>query len=783
MTKLFSRIGLSLAALMLISAVPTICSADVVYNWTPGRFHAGGNTSATPVTGPSGQPGLQITTIGGGYNHFIVTSRGLLKGGHDYTAVVSYEVVTSPKFPDSFYVFARSSSLGQANDVWQNFLGEPGKPEKARLTMSLKPANDWTFYVGCKGPSSIIIDSCTITDGTGYVYVPAVARANVKAVASTVVPPLHLPTGAPPVTISAPKPKQTLVLSAKDFGLVADSGTTPASMDVAAANFTAISATFGAAAKRGASVLTIPPGIYRFTSTTAIPMDHLNDLVVNGQGATFVFEKIHPPFAAISVNDCHRCVFKNLKIDWDWSVTPIATLGQVVTASDDHLSADIKLPDDNSAETDLVVKSPWMAMFPIDPVKLLITSDIHLSTSVASITKTGDNTVHVVFKNPVALVAGGFYGIRHLYYDMGAFRMADCSDVLFDNVTIYSIPGMGWFCRGETKNWELHNCRIVRPPGSRRVFTTAADGFHVSESLGGLILDGCEFTGLGDDCMNIHSIVFEGLQRVNDHTLTLLNNPRYRLKVNVGDEIELFNADCSPLGFKSTISAIKYDGQNTVLTLTQALPATVLEQDIIVNHHYHTSDVHIVNCNFHDTGGRGVLYSGENATIENCTFNHTFSCGIQIETEIVGYLWAEGHAASNVVIRNNVFDGENARTRFGGPSIYVGPLLPAGPSSYPMFHDILIAGNSFTDCNGPFVSINSAQNITVRNNRISRLVADAPATLLSGSIFASYASDLNLGGNTWTASPAPVKPGVVDDPDTTSDVQAAGNAIVASAAK
>ena len=766
----------SCAAHAAAPAGPSAADARaVLYQWNPENFHPPAGYPAQPVAAP-GADGTRVCIVSKslGYNHFVVTKPGLLKAGHDYTAVVRYEVVKSPEFPDAFFLFARSRKLGIERDCWRNFLGEPGVKGVVTLPVSIADADDWTFYLGCKGRSAIIVDTFTVVEGLGYTFVPAAGQSPAQAPAPTP----DLPAGSAAFTIEPPRAAQAPVaVSTADYGLVADPPTGRVTAAIADANLAALKQAIAACRTRHASTLLVPKGVYRFGTKEPIPFENLSDVTIDGQGSEFIFETLHTGTSAMSVKGATRCVVKNLMVDWDWSVIPLASLAQVVAVQPDGLQADLAFPDLSPAEVERLKHAPWLQMMPMDPKTFRLTSLLRLPTAPSKFETVAANTLRVTFKQRVPLVAGQHYCVRHLYYEMGAFRVGDCSQLLFENVTIYSIPGMGWVNRDDLNHWGLRNCRIVRRPGTRRPLSTAADGFHVLESQGYLLLDGCEFSGSGDDSVNIHDNCAEGTRRVDATTLTLVGNTKFRLKIAVGDTIELRHADFAPLGYISKVLAVQYPGNDTTLTVADPLPAGLLPQSIVLNQRYDTANVRIANCHFHDTAGRGILLSARDATLEHNVFDHTRGTAIDLETEIVGTLWAEGHGARNIVIRNNQFLDANTQGKFDGSVVYACPMTPAGPTGYPLFSDILVAGNHFVNCVGPAVSMTSCRHGVVTGNRIESNGGLAAPTALSACIKAAFSSAVTVTGNTWQAGAPSMKAGLLYDPETCTEVTAAANGV------
>lgn len=715
---------------------------------------------------PAGSDG-HVAAKGDGWNTLILVPAGVLHGGRAYLAELRYRIVVAPPypgtpFPGTFHLFARSKSLGQERDAWVNFIGDPGDSGTARLPMHLPSAEDWTFTVGCKGAGELAVSSLVIREGDGFASVPATATVEAAPARPDVTP---VATGCPAVTIAPPADGTGLVISTAEFGLTADGPDAPVSNEVAAANALGLHRALVACSTRKASRLVIPTGTYRFYPKDPLQIGDQQDLTIDGQGSLLVFAKLMRGVSALNLHQCKRVALRDLRIDWDWRANPIASIAVVDAVADDRRSCTMRFPDLDAEVTERLKSVEWTHISPMDG------SAVRLTPKIVSREHSGGNLMQVAFTTPQPLVAGSTYQVRHLYYEMGAFKMNDCSNVLFEQVTIHSMPGMGWVMRGDLDHIGLRRCRIAPPEGSTRPMSTSADGLHILESQGGILIEDCEFTRTGDDCINIHDNCAQGVRQTAPNALTLVGNQRYKMKVTAGDRLELFRPDYAPIGWSGTVAKVAFTDKDTQVEFAEPLPEQVSPLSIVFNRRYGTCDVRIVNSRF--TTGR-VLLSARRVTVEGCTFEHTAANAIQLHTEIVGSLWAEGSGAADVVIRGNTFSDTNRILKFGGPAIHGQPVLPAGRTTFPLFSGILVENNRFSGNHGPILSLAACERVVVRGNSILDAAPVPGATVLAGCILAESGRDLRLGGNTWTA---PAATAVVYDPAVVSGLVTAGNRI------
>ena len=752
------------------------------------------NTTFSVVTDANNNQGLQVElhpdVSQAGFYNYLLTPATLLQGGQQYIATIKFRIVTPTKYPDYFYMFARNSA-GNEHDLWQKWIGLPGTIRTISFPIDLKTitatgggTTQWTFNLGVKGPGAIVINSFTIAAGTNNVAVAPKAGVVAAATAAASIPEA---TGFTPFPIKPPA-APTTTISTDSFHLVADgpAATSATPIDNAAALQQAINV----CKTKGAAKLVIPKGIYRIAATNSIQLNGINDLTLDGQGSTLIFEKLARDGLGFFIINCARVRLENLALDWDWDAQPIASLGTVSNLSADQLQCDFTFPDQNAAQTERTRTAKWAGIFAMDPVKLVSVeraSHPMPRRDGKSVTSTG-NVLHVTFPTPSRLIDGQTYCIRHLYYDMTAFKVMETNNFVFDQVRIYSFPGMGWLFEGAMHEYALIDCHIERGPHPRRPFTLSADGIHADSSQGNFLVQDCSFTGLGDDSINLHDNCYEGtvVPDLSDNkSLILMNCPPYQIRINPGDKLEFYNADYSPLdSTKPTTREVATvaktaGGPNVSIKFTTPIPANLTALSIIRNTRFNNSNISIDRCKFEYTDGRGILFSGSNATIRNCNFLHSGTPFV-FEAEIVPPLWEEGDGASNILIEGNKFAEITSRSRYGNAVIYAESLIPWGPTQTALFRNLSIVNNDFTSCPGPAVSLDASANVVVRANRIDCTRPSDSATRYSGTIFAMNSSNLALGGNTWiTGVSSTFDSGVVYDKTNTSKVFPDVNALAA----
>lgn len=773
--------------LLLLTPCTQASTRTVAYEWdTSAYYKARVNNTGTRAVLDQIDGRLRVTVPPGApadaYYNFLLTPAKTLVSGKQYTAVVTFEISTPTTYPGRFYLFARNTA-GENHDIWQQWIGDAGTSRTISMPLDLPvvEGGTWTLHLGMHGPGSIILDRLVIYDG---IETATVAPATGGTAVSTFPPGVTPATGFVPFTLTPPAAKTPVTLSLANYQFVPDS------TEAAATNALQFQKALKDCRTRRATTLVIPPGTYRFAGARSIVFDGLEDLTIDARGAVFIIQELARDGGAFVLRNCSRLVIKNLVIDWDWAAQPIASLGVVSHLSADKKQCDLTFPDLDAPRTALTRVTPWKSLTAMDPDTLVrtpaidpvtlraVTNNFRVPPGTTITAGSADNVLHATFPSAATLRNGQAYFIRHLYYEMGAFKVSDSSHLVFDSVTIRSIPGMGWVFVGSTHDVALLNCHIRRAPGSRTPLTTAADGIHIGESQGNFIIRNCTFTGMGDDVINLHDNCYQGelvLDPSDPVKLTLINCKSHNLRMVVGDHLQFYDASYanlnrSPDPVTRQVAACTTDNKTglTKITFTSPLPAPLSPRAIIRNTRFKTTNVLIADCLFEYTNGRGILLSTHGTTVENCRFTRVAGAPIRLETNITQPHWSEGHGASNILIRNNVFDENNQSNNSKGAIIWGGVTLPWGPTETALFNTLTIENNRFVNCPGPAVLLGNATNVIVRGNRIARTRSVPGATPYSATLFVTQSSGLALGGNTWMNSlPVPFNVGVVYDPATT----------------
>lgn len=515
--------------------------------------------------------------------------------------------------------------------------------------------------------------------------------------------------------------------------------------------------------------LIIPKGIYRFATPEPIWFTELEDFMLDGQGSEFVFTQV---VNYVRICHCHRIVIKDLKLDWDWDIARLATLASV-----DQVSPDAYFDMTFFEVDELRGDTPMDIMNAFDPVTLTPGREDGREYGLRRLQRerlAANRYRFYMGKDPVynQIKPEEVYLVRHYKYEAEGFIINDTTHISFEQITFYSVPGFAYGFDGDCHHLRLKGCRIMLKPGTNRRVTATADGFHIRQSQGYIVVEDCDFSFMGDDAINIHDNNGVSLERLDPQRLLVKNISRH-LHYHVGDPIEFRHRDLSPMGLSATITGKKYHGTDEILlTFDREVP----EEAILFNRRYDSSHFIIRNNYFHENRARGVLVHNHHGIIENNRFYKNQGSAIQIETGIRYRGWSEGTGVEDLLVQNNVFDTCDVNDWNHGV-IYISTYLPEGRTAYPVFKNLRFLHNHFILVPGRSFIISSAEHVEIRGNVFTNPESRKCNQPYRSRIWIEKSSHIRIEDNVFDPSPYVTEPLVELEVDTVRDVVDRNNTV------
>lgn len=481
-------------------------------------------------------------------------------------------------------------------------------------------------------------------------------------------------------------------------------------------------------ARRGTIV--IPPGDYLFHArwSQASTLGDLADLVIEAKGVTFWFEP--PLIHALLFERCRNVTVRGLTIDFTVPCWFQARVTEV-DHSKKTLQAEVMkdyAPRDSGGKPE---SSGNRALMFYDAGGRFINSQ-H-SPGDWRLLEDGQTIVCEKVARagiPAALKAGDY--VVGTLRTGAALRSNNCEGMRFENVNLWSSPGMAVNEGGGRGGNQYLKVRATRRPLTNRLHAFGADIFHLAGADRGPVLDRCEMAYGADDTLNIHGSFGRVVQRKDER--------KYYLQgaYAVGDMIEFRNERSVALLGKAKVRSVtpapdgptlKIGDKHTakgesLVELDQALELEPLSL-VVLDGKRSAAGFVLRNCWLHDDFQRTLINGAPGGLIENNTLQNVGQ-GITIMFETWGP-WMEGPFARDLVVRNNRFLDAPP----GGASIGVSMQPPGGGSGARRFEakpvtNMTIEGNYFGRTPAVPINIHNVEGLKIHGNSID-YPAGAPA--------------------------------------------------------
>ncbi|WP_211324089.1 alpha-1,3-galactosidase-related protein [Echinicola strongylocentroti] len=488
---------------------------------------------------------------------------------------------------------------------------------------------------------------------------------------------------------------------------------------------------------------------------TAFPIIDRKDLVIDGQGATFIFHGKMIPFI---IEGSKNIQIKNVTIDW---AMPFHSEGTVIANDteagtfDLHISAEypyeirnkqlvfIKeyyehtigqsilydrdrkaIMFDTESYTPVTTKKKNAQLYAVDNIHYRYTMDkrapgirdIGVESRVwVEQLKPGVVRVHDHGKKmpPVGMVLAmkGEQGENRI---APAIRLLDSENLQLADVTVHHAGGMGLIAEN-SENIDI--TRMVVSPSGNRVVSTTADATHFVGCRGLIKLSDCTFEGQLDDAANIHGTYQEVVEKIGESKLGVRMG-HYQQQGFVigkpGDRIGLVRLSESffPTNYVTLKKVEIRNGRYQILTFEEALPDEIIPGDLIENSDAYPELI-VEHSTIRGNRARGLLLSTPKPIKVIDNYFHTEMEALLVPVES-GH-WYEAGSARDLLIKNNVFEN----CVHSGQNRGVIRFIIDDDEKHTAFENIRIIGNTFEQFDNLILEINNVDGLEFMDNEIT----------------------------------------------------------------
>lgn len=488
---------------------------------------------------------------------------------------------------------------------------------------------------------------------------------------------------------------------------------------------------------------------------TPFPIFGMKDLVIDGQGSTFIFHGIIIPFL---IENGENITVKNLSIDWH---EPFHSEGLIVANDEKNHTFDMQISEeypydirngqiyfikeyyqhtigqsilydperkaiayDTESYTNITTKQKSTTTFNLDKIQYKYEFDkrdvgfkdigTEYRVSVEEL-KPGLIRVfgHKKKLPPVGMILT-MKGAQGLNRVSPAFRVSHTHGFNAKDVNVHHAGGMGIIAENSS-DLILDNFNVT--PSKGRMVSTTADATHFVGCRGKVVLKNCTFQNQLDDASNIHGTYQKIVDVLDEYRIGVRMGHHQQQGFVIGqpnDHLGLVRLSNSFFPYdKLTIKNIEYiNGRYQIITLNEKLPADVKPGDLVENLDAYP-DLLVQNCNISNNRARGLLISNPlNTVIEN-NFFHTEMEALFIPVES-GH-WYESGNAANVIIRGNTFQD----CQHSGFNRGVIRFDTDDDNENIAFRNIEITNNTFNQFDNLIIQITNADGVKFEGNTIT----------------------------------------------------------------
>lgn len=458
--------------------------------------------------------------------------------------------------------------------------------------------------------------------------------------------------------------------------------------------------------------LKVDGGKYYFRTDKSIMLDGLKNVLIDADGAQFIFE--NPNY--FHIVNCNCIEIRGLGITWNLDVSRLASLVKIRNASKESHSFELEFTELNEVSADI----PIMAFTKYDSETLTpgTRQDFkenyvyQFPGSIKTVEKTDHNVLKVTHDGSLDNYTDGeVYLLRHHVYGGNAFNVYNTSNITFSGIKLYAVAGMGWLIENRSEHFQLLGCVIgLDPEHDDNRISTTADGVHIANTNGKFRISGCDFSFMGDDDVNVHDNIATVTDKLDEKTVEIYTNAN---NFAAGDTAIFSSKGFDRLGFSAEVTSV----EGKKLTFDKDLPDYIVKDCIVSNGSIDSGNYVISGNYFHENRARGLLLQSNNGLCESNRFYKTMANPIKVIMDISSGLWLEGTGVNGLVIRNNSFVECNVVE--WSAQISISTNIDGKSADSTLFYNITVENNSFDNFYGRLVDASNVSNLKICSNRVN----------------------------------------------------------------
>jgi hypothetical protein len=470
----------------------------------------------------------------------------------------------------------------------------------------------------------------------------------------------------------------------------------------------------------------------------ALDLSHLENVLLTGQNTTFYF---YGEFMGMTIKQSHHIYFRGINIDW--GTTPYS-MGTIL--ENDGKTFKVQIHDGYTITNQMEIKG-FMEYDKRAFIPRVKGNDIYGDVSYFKLLD--DHQIEITFNSKHQVAPNGTLVVmRHYIYEHDAIFIDQSSNIYFENVNMFSVPGMGVRAYS-SENLYFNRFNTVLKPGSDRLMTTTADALHMIDCKGDLVITNSIFENNGDDALNVHGMYLV-IDAIDDQMLYVSNPRGYNFKPDLGDQIEINDQFTMDVMQTLTVSSVIETATGYVITFNEPLSEDVIEGSLLGNA-TRTASLVFANNVVRNKRSRGILIQTRSAIVEHNVFANIGDAGILITSDSND--WYESISSKNIQIRHNKFIRNNYSLG-GSPGDITSISFGKGNNiaSSNVQENITIENNFIANSANSGVAILSAHDVNLKHNLVYNVGLLPKIASYNSGLYFSNADQITIEKNNIVAN-------------------------------
>lgn len=456
------------------------------------------------------------------------------------------------------------------------------------------------------------------------------------------------------------------------------------------------------------------------TKTFGLFFEKINDLIIEGNGAVFIFHGKMSPWAFV---ECSNICMRHIIIDFERPTMSEMTFRDI---SDTGITATI-----HPQATFAIINNrlQWygegwgMKQFhailtnPVTGVNTYSSWEPFLRSQV---TQPDPSTVRFTGNfSGVSARPGDVLTIRDPLRDQVGGFINLSKNISLKNINIRYMHGFGILGQF-SEDLSFDSVNVMPDASGRRTMSGFADAMHFSGCRGEIKIENSHFKGMHDDPINVHGTHLKIMEVLSPVKLRIrfMHSQTYGFKAFFPqDSIAFVHPESLEVFAKGVVRTSEMINRHEMLIeLSAPAPKEMIKGDCLENLSWNPS-LTVRNCRFESVNTRGMLVTTRGRVlIEGNTFYRTGMHAILIADDALS--WYESGPVEDVWIRNNSFEECAYGSAPNNYAIAIAPENHIAVKDYFVHHNVRIENNSFKVYDAPILTAKSTEGLVFSNNTV-----------------------------------------------------------------